>query len=252
MGDPGHTVTSGALLLAAPIALLAGLLSFFSPCVLPLVPGYLSYVTGSVGADLGEQRRGRVLGGALLFVLGFSAVFVSTGAAFGYFGSTLLEYRTTLNIVFGSLTIVFGLSFMGVLGGALGRLTQREARFHHRPSMGWVGAPVLGVLFGLGWTPCVGPTLAAVNSLSIDQASAVRGAFLTLVYCLGLGVPFLLAAVVFRRALGAFAWVRSHYQWVMRLGGGMLVLVGVLLVSGLWADLVGQLQYWTQNFTIGL
>ncbi|OIV39013.1 cytochrome C biogenesis protein ResC [Mangrovactinospora gilvigrisea] len=252
MGNVGHTITSGALLAAAPIALLAGLVSFFSPCVLPLVPGYLSYVTGSVGVDLKEQKRGRIAIGALLFVLGFTAVFVSTGALFGYFGSTLQEYRTTLNIVFGSVTILLGLSFMGVLGGVLGRFTQREARFHYRPEMGWVGAPILGVLFGVGWTPCIGPTLSAVTSLSIDQASALRGAFLTAVYCLGLGLPFLLAALAFRRALGAFGFVRRHYQWVMRIGGGMLVLVGLALVTGAWSSLVNQLQYWTSNYSIGL
>src|SRR5689334_19874224 len=138
--------------------MVAGLISFFSPCVLPLVPGYLSYVTGVAGTDLGEAKRGRMLLGASLFVLGFSAVFVSGGALFGNFGATLLAHRETLSKVFGGLTILLGLAFMGMVGG----VTQREFRFHVRPTMGLLGAPLLGVLFGLGWTPCVGPTLGAV------------------------------------------------------------------------------------------
>lgn len=251
MGDPSNTILSGALLLAIPVALLGGLISFFSPCVLPLVPGYLSYVTGTVGADLGDARRGRVVTGALLFVLGFTAVFVSTGALFGYFGNTLQEYREILNKVLGSLTILLGLTFMGVLGGVFARLTQREARFHVRPSVGLAGAPFLGVLFGIGWTPCIGPTLTAVTTLALNEGSAVRGAFLTAVYCLGLGLPFILAAVAFRRALGAFTWIKKHYHWVMRIGGAMLVIVGLLLVTGAWEYLVDAMRTWTGNFEIG-
>ncbi|GHF48984.1 MULTISPECIES: cytochrome c biogenesis CcdA family protein [Streptomyces] len=243
-----HTVLSGALLLALPVAVLGGLISFFSPCVLPLVPGYLSYVTGVSGTDLAEARRGRMVAGASLFVLGFTAVFVSSGAAFGFFGQTLLEYKETISQVLGALTIVLGLAFMGVLN----RFGQREFRFHTRPTMGLAGAPLLGVLFGVGWTPCIGPTLAAVLTLSQNQASAGRGALLTVAYCAGLGVPFVLAAVAFRRALGTFGWVKRHYAWVMRLGGGMLVAVGVLLVTGVWDSMVQELQTWTANFTPGI
>jgi cytochrome c-type biogenesis protein len=246
--DPGSTVASGALLLAVPVALLGGLVSFFSPCVLPLVPGYLSYVTGVSGADLGDARRGRMAAGAGLFVAGFTAVFVSFGALFGGFGYTLQEYREPITRVLGALTILLGIAFMGVVPG----LFQREFRLHKRPAVGLIGAPVLGALFGLGWTPCLGPTLAAVQALSINQASAGRGALLTAVYCLGLGVPFVLAAIAFRRALGAFAFVKRHYAWVMRIGGGMLVVVGVLLVTGAWDLVVNQMQVWSEGFNVGI
>lgn len=243
-----ETVSSGALLLAIPIALLGGLVSFFSPCVLPLVPGYLSYVTGASGADLAEARRGRMVAGASLFVLGFTAVFVSGGALFGYFGLTLQEHKEIISQVLGGATIVMGLAFMGILGG----LTQREFRFHHKPAMGLVGAPLLGVLFGVGWAPCVGPTLGAVQALAFNDASAGRGALLTVFYCVGLGLPFIVAAVAFRRVLGAFGWVKRHYVWVMRIGGGMLVAVGLLLLTGVWDDMVISMQSWSANFTPGV
>ncbi|MDI2132526.1 cytochrome c biogenesis CcdA family protein [Yinghuangia seranimata] len=245
--DATATVTSGSLLLAIPIALFAGLVSFFSPCVLPLVPGYLSYVTGVAGADLKDARRGRLLLGVLLFMLGFTAVFVSMGAAFGYFGSSLLRHQALITRVLGAVTIVLGLSFIGVIPGM-----QREFRIHTRPTLGLAGAPVLGVVFGLGWTPCIGPTLGAVLGLSIDQASANRGAVLTVAYCLGLGVPFILAALAFRKALGAFAWVKRHYVWVMRLGGGLLVALGLLMVTGVWDHLVRHMQTWVSGYTIGI
>ncbi|MFE2425727.1 cytochrome c biogenesis CcdA family protein [Streptomyces sp. NPDC059373] len=247
-GDVNKTVLNGALLAAVPIALLGGLVSFFSPCVLPLVPGYLSYVTGVTGTDLAEAKRGRMVAGASLFVLGFTAVFVSGGALFGNFGWTLQTHKDVITKVLGALTIVMGLAFMGFVGG----LTQREFRFHRRPAMGLAGAPLLGALFGIGWTPCIGPTLGAVQTLAFNQASAARGALLTVFYCLGLGVPFILAAVAFRRALGAFGWVKRHYVWVMRVGGGMLVAVGVLLVTGVWDHIVYQMQIWSSGFTPGI
>jgi cytochrome c-type biogenesis protein len=234
------TVLSGSLLLAIPVAAIAGLVSFLSPCVVPLVPGYISYVTGLSGADLDdatEHHRGRVFLGALLFVLGFSAVFVSYGALFGGIGETLASHTVALQRVLGVLLIVFGLAFMGLVPGL-----QREARFHRLPAAGIAGAPVLGVLFGVGWTPCIGPTLGAVQSLALDGSSASRGALLTLAYCLGLGIPFIVVAVAFRRALAVLKVVKRHYALITRIGGGLLVLVGVLLVTGLWADLVGHLQ----------
>ncbi|MEU2512582.1 cytochrome c biogenesis CcdA family protein [Streptomyces syringium] len=244
VGDLNQTVLTGALLLALPVAVLGGLVSFFSPCVLPLVPGYLSYVTGVTGADMAEAKRGRMVAGASLFVLGFSAVFVSMGAFFGFFGETLMEYKSTISTVLGAFTIVLGLAFMG----ALNLFGQREFRFHTRPAMGLAGAPLLGVLFGVGWTPCIGPTLGSVMALSQNQASAGRGAVLTAAYCVGLGLPFILAAVAFRRALGAFGWVKRHYAWVMRIGGLMLVVVGVLLVTGMWDRLVTDLQTWSSSY----
>ncbi|MET8855916.1 cytochrome c biogenesis protein CcdA [Streptomyces sp. NPDC004579] len=242
------TVYSGALLLALPIAVLGGLVSFFSPCVLPLVPGYLSYVTGVSGTDLAEARRGRMVAGASLFVLGFTAVFVSGGALFGFFGATLHAYNDTLSKVLGALMIAMGVFFMGLMPW----LTQREFRFHRRPVTGLAGAPILGALFGIGWTPCLGPTLTAVNTLSMQQASAGRGAILTVAYCLGLGLPFVLTAVAFRKALGAFGWVKRHYAWVMRIGGGMMIVTGLLLLTGAWDGIVQQMQSWSDGFTVGI
>lgn len=157
-------------------------------------------------------------------------------------------HRLVLTRIFGAITIVLGLAFMGFVGG----LTQREFRFHFKPAMGLAGAPLLGVLFGLGWTPCVGPTLAAVQSLSFTNASAGRGALLMVFYCLGLGVPFIVAAVAFRRTLGAFGWVKRHYAWVTRIGGSMLVAVGVLLVTGVWDHITNQMQVWSTGFSPGI
>ncbi|MEU6687583.1 cytochrome c biogenesis protein CcdA [Streptomyces sp. NPDC046832] len=248
VADPNGTVLNGALLVALPIALLGGLVSFFSPCVLPLVPGYLSYVTGVAGTDLAEARRGRMVAGASLFVLGFTAVFVSGGALFGYFGQTLQEEQGVLSKVLGVLMILMGVFFMGLMPW----LTQREFRFHRRPVAGLVGAPLLGALFGIGWTPCIGPTLASVQALAIDQASAGRGAVLTIAYCLGLGVPFVLAAVAFRKALGAFGWIKRHYVWVMRIGGTMMIVTGLLLLTGAWDRIVQEMQVWSDGFTVGI
>jgi cytochrome c-type biogenesis protein len=242
------TVLNGALLVALPVALLGGLVSFFSPCVLPLVPGYLSYVTGVTGTDLAEARRGRMVAGASLFVLGFTAVFVSSGALFGYFGDTLQDNKGVLSKVLGSLMILMGVFFMGLMPW----MTQREFRFHRRPVAGLAGAPLLGALFGIGWTPCIGPTLASVLALSSQQSSAGRGAILTVAYCLGLGVPFVLAAVAFRKALGAFGWVKRHYVWVMRIGGTMMIVTGLLLLTGAWDSLVQDMQSWSAGFTVGI
>lgn len=245
--DTNETVLNGALLLALPVAVIGGLVSFFSPCVLPLVPGYLSYVTGAGGADLGEARRGRMLLGSSLFVLGFSAVFVSAGALFGGFGYVLQDHREGITKVFGALTIALGLAFMGLIP----RLGQREFRFHTRPGVGLAGAPMLGVVFGIGWTPCIGPTLTAVNVLAFNEATATRGAVLTAAYCLGLGLPFIVAALAFRRTLGAFGWVKRHYRWVMRIGGVMMVATGVLLMTGIWDRIVYELTIWSSQFTVG-
>ncbi|MGW4562689.1 cytochrome c biogenesis CcdA family protein [Streptomyces sp. NPDC004561] len=243
-----QTVLHGALLVAAPVALFGGLISFFSPCVLPLVPGYLSYVTGVAGTDLAEARRGRMVAGASLFVLGFSAVFVSGGALFGYFGSTLQEYKDVLSKVLGVLMVLMGVFFMGLMPW----LTQREFRFHKRPATGLVSAPVIGALFGIGWTPCLGPTLSSVNFLAWNESSAGRGALLTVIYCLGLGVPFVLTAIAFRKALGAFGWVKRHYVWVLRIGGTMMIVTGVLLLTGAWDSLVQQTQTWSNGFSVGI
>lgn len=240
----GATITNGSLLLALPLALAAGAVSFLSPCVLPLVPGFLSYVTGMTGVDLADRHRGRLLAGALLFVAGFTVVFVSAGVFVGAFGVFLIDHRRLLQEILGSLTIVLGLAFMGAVPWF-----QRDLRVHRRPSLGLLGAPMLGVLFGLGWSPCVGPTLTAVLALSLDGGSATRGGILAVAYSLGLGLPFVLVALAFRRAMGALGWVKKHYVWVMRLGGAMLVAIGVLLVSGVWNDMTVQMQIWVNSFS---
>lgn len=269
-------VTDGPLLVAAPVAAAAGLISFLSPCCLPLVPGYLSYMTGLSGADLERTevtaampaqvpamaggapppaanvemtvlsppaRQGRILAGSVLFVLGFSAVFVSEGAFFGAIGVSLLAHQRLVEVILGAVTVVMGLSFAGLVPGM-----QREFRIHRLPRVGLAGAPVLGVVFGVGWTPCLGPTLAAVQALAYTQGSAGRGALLTFAYCLGLGVPFILSGLAFRRALRVFAVVRRHYTLVTRIGGAMLALIGLLLITGLWQDLTIQLRVWVAGY----
>lgn len=246
MSSFAGTVTDGPLLVALPVAALAGLVSFLSPCVLPLVPGYLSFVTGLTGADLADagERKGRVLLGASLFVLGFSLVFVSEGALFGSLAGQLQAHQTVIDRVLGGVTVLLGLAFVGLIPGM-----QREVRIHALPRAGLVGAPLLGILFGVGWTPCIGPTLGAVLTLAYDQGTAGRGALLTLGYCLGLGVPFLLVAVGFRRSAGAMSAVKRHYAVVTRLGGGLLVLIGLLLVSGVWERLMVHLRVVVSGFT---
>ncbi|WP_066360932.1 cytochrome c biogenesis CcdA family protein [Herbidospora mongoliensis] len=233
------TVASGSLLVALPIALLAGLVSFLSPCVLPLVPGYLSYVTG-MSAD---PKRGRLVLGSLLFVLGFALVFVLGGALFGGLGSTLLGNAEVITRVLGGITIVLGLAFIGIIPGM-----QRDFRIHKLPAAGLAGAPLLGIVFGLGWTPCIGPTLAVVLTLSVDQGSAARGALLAFGYALGLGLPFVAAGLAYRKALHTFRAVRRHSQLITRIGGAMLVAVGLLLVTGLWGELIAGLQTWVGGF----
>jgi cytochrome c-type biogenesis protein len=229
--------SSGSLLLAIPVALVAGLVSFFSPCVIPLLPGYLSYATGLSGADLENGRRGRMLAGAVLFVLGFSVVYVLLGWVSGSIGGWLVRWRSQLEIVLGILTILLGLAFAGLVP-----FFQRDWRVHQVPAVGLAAAPLLGFLFGVGWTPCIGPTLAAITNLSLNEATAGRGALLSGVYCVGLGLPFIVAALAYRRALGAFGFVRRHQQWVTRLGGAMLVLVGLALLTGFWDQAVTWLQ----------
>ncbi|HEV2347209.1 MAG TPA: cytochrome c biogenesis protein CcdA [Actinocrinis sp.] len=271
-------INGGSLLLAVPVALAAGAVSFASPCVLPLVPGYLSYVTGMSAVDAQDTQaratlalaggaggigevgvvtrprvlRGRTILGAALFVLGFTAVFVSAGAAFGYAGANLISHQRILEQVLGSLVIVLGLFFAGAVPGRWSGWLQRDARLHYRPTVGLVGAPLLGVLFGVGWTPCLGPTLTAVQSLAWTQASAGRGAFLSAAYCLGLGLPFIVTAIAFRRAMTAFGWIKRHYGAVTRTGGGMLIVVGAAMVSGAWDHLIHLMQGWITGFSLPL
>lgn len=248
MSDIGTVVTSGSLLIAIPIALAAGIVAFLSPCVLPLAPGYVSYVTGLTGAELASgTRKSRVLLGSVLFVLGFSIVFVSYGALFGGLGSVLLRYEDIITRVMGVLVIAMGLAFMGVVPWF-----QREYRMLKTPTWGLAGAPVLGVLFGLGWTPCIGPTLTAVQSLALAEASALRGAILAFAYCLGLGLPFIAFGLLIDRTARATSFIRRHYAWIMRIGGGMLVIVGILLVTGLWLDFTIWLRVTIPGFETAL
>jgi len=232
---------SGSLLLAVPVALVAGLVSFFSPCVIPLLPGYLSYATGLSGADIANgvagTRRGRMFAGSLLFVAGFATVFVILGTATGALGAWLVDWDRELAIVLGVVTILLGLAFAGWLPGL-----DREWRVHRVPAVGLAAAPLLGFLFGLGWTPCIGPTLAVISGLALTEGSAARGAFLSAVYAIGLGLPFIVAGLAYEKALVGIGWVRRHQVWVMRAGGLMLVAVGVLLLTGWWAEAVTWLQ----------
>ncbi|MEV6861153.1 cytochrome c biogenesis protein CcdA [Streptosporangium subroseum] len=237
--DLAGLVAGGSLALALPIAVAAGLVSFLSPCVLPLVPGYLSYVTG-MSAD---PKRGRMVAGIVLFVLGFAAVFVVGGALFGGLGAALFDNADIIKRVLGALTIVLGLAFMGVIPGL-----QRDFRIHRLPAAGLAGAPLLGLVFGLGWTPCIGPTLGVVLTLGMTEGSAGRGALLAFAYALGLGLPFVAAGLAYRKALEAFKAVRRHSQLITRAGGLMLVAVGLLLVTGLWEELVATMQVWIGGF----
>ncbi|MBX6385725.1 MAG: sulfite exporter TauE/SafE family protein [Microbispora sp.] len=239
MSDLGSTVATGSLLLAAPIAAAAGLVSFVSPCVLPLVPGYLSYVTGMSG----DPKRGRMVLGSALFVLGFAVVFVLGGALFGGLGAALHGNADVITRVLGVVTIVLGLAFVGAIPGL-----QRDVRIHRLPAAGVATAPLLGVVFGLGWTPCIGPTLAVVMTLSVNQGSALRGAALAFAYALGLGLPFVLAGLAYRKALHTFKAVRRHTPVITKVGGAMLVAVGVLLVTGQWSQIIMHLQVWVGGF----
>ena len=234
-----HTAGSGSLVLAIPVAIMAGLASFLSPCVLPMLPGYLSYATGLSGAELatGDVRRSRMLLGSALFVLGFSVVFVALGVATGSIGFWYAGHQVLVNRILGVFTIVMGLAFIGVLPGL-----QRDVRVHKVPAVGLVAAPLLGFLFGLGWTPCVGPTLTVIDGLAATSGTAARGGLLLAFYSLGLGVPFILFAVLWRRALGALTFLRRHQRWVTRVGGAMLIVVGLALLTGWWQYSLDWLQ----------
>jgi cytochrome c-type biogenesis protein len=299
----GSLVSSGPLILAVPVAAAAGAVTFLSPCCLPLVPGYLSYVTGmsGAGAQPGRSRaseseqagaqevtapaataqatagprsvgggralagagagavsapaavlavppRSRVVAGTALFVLGFSALYTSYGLALGRLGTTLKSHQAGLTLVLGALTIVLGLLFAGALDrfSFAGRIMRPSLR----PRAGLAGAPLLGLLFGLSWSPCIGPTLTAVLALAYTSGTAARGAFLAFIYCLGLGIPFLIVAMAFQRGMRVFGFARRHARLVTGIGGAMLVLVGVLEVTGAWTAAITWMQiHWFQGYT---
>lgn len=228
MSSFAATVTDGPLIAAAGAAVLVGMLGFLSPCVLPLVPGYLSYVTGLSGADAAPSPR-RTVAGAALFVAGFTVIFVASGALLGAVGQSIATNRLAFERVAGAITIVMGLVFLGRIAPL-----QRTVKFRRLPHAGLAGAPLVGAAFGLAWTPCLTPTVGAVYSLAISQDTAGRGALLGLAYCLGLGVPFLLVAAGFGWLSTALAFLRRHQRIMGAIGGAVLIGMGVLLVSGVW------------------
>ena len=246
LADWAKEAVGGSMLLAIPVAALAGLVSFFSPCVLPLLPGYLSYATGMAAGEIAEGRgRGRVLAGTLLFIAGFALVFVATGALVGSLGGLLLTWRRPITVVVGLLTIALGLLFAGWL--PIGR---GAVRLNVAPKVGVAAAPLLGIVFGLGWTPCIGPALSVVLNLALNEATALRGGLLAFVYALGLGLPFVIAGLAFTRMSRAVGWVKRHHLAVQRTGGIVMVAVGVLLVSGWWDHLISALQQWVSAFEV--
>lgn len=278
------TVASdGPLILAVGVSVAAGLVSFLSPCVLPLVPGYVSYVTGLAGADLDaalgtdpkgnrvarvavdtattadvapeggttvalrppanvvvpstRRVRGRIVAGTLLFIAGFTVIFTLVSVVAASVGRTLIRYEDTVQIVVGAFVIVLGIAFLGLIPGL-----QRDVRMRKLPAAGLAGAPVLGAVFALSWTPCISPTLGAVLGLSAIGGQTGRAVTLGIAYCVGLGLPFLAFGLGFRRLLGVFAVIRRNSKWVTRVGGVLLIIVGIAMVTGGWADFINWLR----------
>jgi cytochrome c-type biogenesis protein len=283
-GGVGNLVLSGPLILAVPVALAAGAVTFLSPCILPLVPGYLSYVTGMSGSAAAEAApavtapaavavaagpmvaradgpvatavraepapvpaRGRAVLGAALFVLGFSVLFASEGVLLGGIGEKLLRHAAVVDRVLGAVTILLGLLFAGAFDRFL--LAGRIARPSWRPKAGLAGAPLLGLMFGLTWTPCIGPTLSAVLGLAGTSGTASRGALLAFTYGIGIGIPFLIVAFAFQRGMNVFGFAKRHARLITAIGGAMLVAVGVLEVTGTWQSAMTWLQvHWTSSY----
>jgi cytochrome c-type biogenesis protein len=233
----GEIVLSGNLLLALPIALAAGFLAFASPCVLPLVPGYLAYIGGVTSSAELEQKRGRLLLGVALFVLGFSVVFVGFSIVFATAGLLLLPWIDLITRIAGVIVMLMGLVFIGQVS-----FLQRSLAPRIQVATGLGGAPLLGVVFGLAWAPCSGPTLIAVNALVINEGDIGRAAIIGLAYCLGLGIPFLLVALGFRWVAGATEWLKRNIRVINIIGGALLILIGLAMVTGLWQLFTSSLQ----------
>jgi cytochrome c-type biogenesis protein len=227
-----HQVLAGNVLVALIVAVIAGLISFFSPCVLPLVPGYLAYSAGMTDV----KNKARTALGATLFVLGFSVLFISYGALFGSLGSKISTGSRWISIVLGLLTICMGVIFIS------NQKFYRTFKPQWKSTAGLLGAPLLGFLFGLGWTPCIGPTLGAVQSLSIQSSSALRGAILSVGYCFGLGVPFILVGLFFDQSAKLRSLLVRNGNILTIFGGVFLIIIGVLQVSGYWIHVVNALR----------
>jgi len=236
VGDPiGELVLGGNLLIAVPIAILAGLVSFLSPCVLPLVPGYLGYIGGFTSMPE-KGSRGRLLLGVGLFILGFSIVFVLTGVLFGAAGFLLKgPLLDPITRIAGVIIIVMGAMFIGQV-----TFLQRTVKPNWQAATGLAGAPILGIVFGLGWTPCLGPTLIALNSIILDDGDPLRGGIIAVAYCLGLGIPFLLVALGLGWVTGSVDWLKRHIRIINIIGGAILVLIGLFMVTGLWRLLMSN------------
>jgi cytochrome c-type biogenesis protein len=233
--DVGNLVGNGPLFIAIPLALAAGLVSFLSPCIMPLVPGYLGYIGGATGSD-GTIGRRRLLLGVGLFVLGFTLVFTTANLAFGALGTWLSVYREALTRIAGVIVIALGLVFVGQF-----TFLQRTVKPRWMPATGLFGAPLLGVIFAIGWTPCLGPTLVAITSMSLQSGSVWEAVLLGIFYSLGLGIPFLLIALGFGWVATSVNWVKRHIRLVNIIGGSLLIVIGLLMVSGLWTLLMSQL-----------
>lgn len=239
-----NTVTQGSLFIAILISFSAGLISFLSPCVLPLVPGYLSFITGFGLNSNKSIRKSKALIATLLFITGFTFVFVCIGMFFGGIGGWFVSYGRIIERIMGLFVIALGISYLGFWN-----LFKREYRFHTPVKQGLIGAPLLGALFALGWTPCIGPTLAAVQSLAFNQATVSRGAILSAFYGIGLGLPFLFITFALEKALVSVSWLRKRQALFIRIGGLLLIIIGILLATGIWSEVTVEMRILISGFT---
>lgn len=239
-----NLVTDGSLFLAIFVAFFAGIISFLSPCVLPLVPGYLSIITGLSFEKNNKITKSKAVLATLLFILGFSLVFVSIGMFFGSLGGWLLSNIQVLERIFGIIIILLGLSYLGFIN-----IFNKEFKVKFKSKQGLAGAFILGFVFSLGWTPCIGPTLAAVQSLAFSEATLFRGAILSTFYSLGLGIPFLFLTILFEKSMKTVKWLRKKQKLFISIGGILLIILGLLLVTGLWNLVSIELRVFMAGFT---